>query len=455
VKLHNTLSNKLEEFIPIDNKNIKIYVCGPTVYDRPHIGNARSVVVYDVLYRLLIELYGKNHVTYVRNITDVDDKINARAKELGITIQELTSATYKEFHSDMEYLGCLNPTHEPKATQHIKGMIKIIESLIEKNHAYAVAGHVYFDVTSAKNYGTLSRRTLDEMISGARVEVGENKKHPGDFVLWKPVSQKDDKSSIFESPWGPGRPGWHIECSAMSSHFFGQEFDIHGGGADLIFPHHTNEIAQSCSAFPGSKFAHYWVHNGFLTVDGAKMSKSLGNFLTMNHFMDQNIHGEIVRYWLLSTHYRKPIDFNEKAIYDATETMNYLYRSLENIAVEKTEIPEEFIGYLKDDMNTAGAFSYLHILAKNIYKAQDLEEKTLNANRLKACGNLLGILHYNPKDWFAAEDIDINYINELIEKRKTAKQMKNWALADQIRNELRKLDIEIEDHKDGSTSWRK
>jgi cysteinyl-tRNA synthetase len=454
VKLHNTLSNKLEEFIPIDSKNIRMYVCGPTVYDRPHIGNARSVVVYDALYRLLAQLYGKDHITYVRNITDVDDKINARSLELGITIQELTSDTYKEFHSDMAYLLCLPPQHEPKATQHIAGMIKIIELLIKNNHAYVVAGHVYFDVTSTRDYGVLSGRTLDEMIAGARVEVSEDKQHPGDFVLWKPVSEKDDKSSIFESPWGKGRPGWHIECSAMSSHFFGKEFDIHGGGADLIFPHHTNEIAQSCSAFPGSKFAHYWVHNGFLTVDGAKMSKSLGNFLTMQHFIDQKIHGEIVRYWLLSTHYRKPIDFNEKALYDATDTMNYLYRALENIEVQETDIPEGFMEYLKDDMNTAGAFSYMHMLAKNINKSNNLEEKILYANQLKACGNLLGILEDSPQKWFTNSNVDADKIEQLIEKRKAAKLEKNWTLADQIRNELHGMGIEIEDHKNGSTSWR-
>lgn len=452
MKLHNTLSNKLEEFIPIDSKNIKMYVCGPTVYDRPHIGNARSVVVYDTLYRVLKKIYG--NVTYVRNITDVDDKINARALELGITIQELTSGTYKEFHSDMAYLGCLNPTHEPKATAHIKGMIDIIEKLIESNHAYVVANHVYFDVTSARDYGVLSGRTLDEMIAGARVEVSEDKKHPGDFVLWKPVSEKDDASSIFDSPWGKGRPGWHIECSAMSSHFLGQEFDIHGGGADLIFPHHTNEIAQSCSAFPGSKFAKFWVHNGFLTVEGAKMSKSLGNFLSLEYFIDKKIHGEIVRYWLLSTHYRKPIDFNEKALYDATESMNYLYRAIENIETVEVDIPKEFIEYLKDDMNIAAAFRYMHGLAKHVNKSENMEEKISYANQLKACGNLLGILKEYPQKWFINSNIDAAYVEELIEKRKTAKQNKEWALADKIRAELHDIGIEIEDHKDGSTSWR-
>ncbi len=454
MKFYNTLSNKLEEFIPIDIQNIRIYVCGPTVYDRPHIGNARSVVVYDALYRILRKIYGDEHVTYVRNITDVDDKINARSIELGITIQELTSSTYKEFHSDMEYLGCLDPTHEPKATEHIEDMINIIQLLIKGNHAYIAAGHVYFDVTSSKDYGALSGRTLDEMIAGSRIEVSQDKKHPGDFVLWKPSSEKDDVSSIFDSPWGKGRPGWHIECSAMSSHFFGHEFDIHGGGADLIFPHHTNEIAQSCCAFPGSKFAKFWIHNGFLTVDGAKMSKSLGNFLTMEHFIDKKIHGEVVRYWLLSTNYRKPIDFNEKALYDAGESMNYLYRSLENIETQEVDIPTEFMKFLEDDLNITAGFSYMHNLAKNINKSDNVDEKKSYANQLKACGNLLGILQKTSKEWFAISDIDNDHINSLIEKRKIAKSNKDWALADKIRKELHDMGIDIEDHKDGSTSWR-
>jgi len=456
MKLHNTLSNKLEEFLPIDSKNIRMYVCGPTVYDRPHIGNARSVVVYDMLYRILREIYGSDNVTYVRNITDVDDKINARALELGVTIQDLTSSIYKEFHADMAYLGCLDPTHEPKATQHISDIIKLIELLILNKHAYVTNGHVYFDVTSARDYGVLSGRTLDEMIAGSRIEVNENKNHPGDFVLWKPVSNKDDISSIFDSPWGKGRPGWHIECSSMSNHFFGTDFDIHGGGADLIFPHHTNEIAQSCSAFPGSKFAHYWVHNGFLTVGGAKMSKSLGNFLTMQYFLDKNIQGEVIRYWLFSTHYRKPIDFNEKALYDSTASMNYLYRSIENIDIIKTDIPDIFLDYLNDDLNTAGALSFMHLLAKNIYKSTKVEDKITYASQLKACGILLGILMNDPQEWFVGNsDIDAVFVNNLVEKRRIAKIERDWLRADEIRNRLRSMDVEVEDHPDGSSSWRK
>ncbi len=452
MKLYNTLSNKLEEFIPIDRKNVSMYVCGPTVYDRPHIGNARSVVIYDLLYRALTVMYG--HVTYVRNITDVDDKINARAIELGITIQELTSSVYKEFQSDMKYLGCLNPTHEPKATEHIAGIIKIIELLIAGNHAYVTNHHVYFDVTSYEDYGALSGRSLDEMIAGVRIDVSEDKKHPGDFVLWKPVSLKDDPSSIFDSPWGKGRPGWHIECSAMSSHFLGTEFDIHGGGADLIFPHHTNEIAQSCGAFPGSKYAHYWVHNGFLTVDGAKMSKSLGNFLTMQNFIDQNIPGEVIRYMLLSTHYRKPLNYNEKQLHDATESMNYLYRALHNVQVEAAAVPQEFLDYLLDDLNAAKAFSYMHEIAKNINKTTDLSLRLKYASELKACGNLLGILQQTPEEWFTGSaEVDEQYIIDMIEKRRLAKEQKNWAMADQIRKELQDNGVELEDHPE-CTSWR-
>jgi cysteinyl-tRNA synthetase len=455
MKFYNTLSGTLQNFIPINKKQIKMYVCGPTVYDRPHLGNARSVVIYDVLYRFLCFTYGKDKVTYVRNITDVDDKINARALELGTSIQELTSSIYEIFQSDMKYLHCLSPTHEPKATEHIKEMIDIIEKLIKNKHAYVKNNHVYFDVMSMDNYGALSGRSLDEMISGVRIEVSEDKKNPGDFVLWKPSSSKDDKSSIFDSPWGPGRPGWHIECSAMSNVFLGETFDIHGGGADLIFPHHTNEIAQSVCAFPGSKYANFWIHNGFLTVNGAKMSKSLGNFINVQDFIDGDISGEIVRYMLLSTHYRKPFDYNKKALYDATEMIDYFYRALDNLETYKVDVPEEFISYLSDDLNLSEAFSYMRELAKNIHKAKTNSNKEIFASMLRACGNLLGFFAQEPSEYFYnKKTIDKKYIASMIEKRKKAKLDKDWALADQIRNELKEQGIELEDNPDGSTNIR-
>lgn len=455
MKLYNTLTNKLEEIVPIEEGKVKMYVCGPTVYDRPHIGNARSVVVYDMLYRILMHLYGKENVTYARNITDVDDKINVRAKELKVTIQELTSKTYDLFKSDMDYLGALSPSYEPKATEHIASIIEIVQKLIENGNAYVSGDHVYFDVTSDPNYGELSGRSLDDMMAGARIEVAEDKKHPGDFVLWKPASPKDDSSSVFESPWGAGRPGWHIECSAMSKSFLGTDFDIHGGGADLIFPHHTNEIAQSTCAFKGSKYAKYWVHNGFLTVNGDKMSKSLGNFLTLGDFIDKDIKGEVMRYLLLSTHYRKPLDYNEKALYDAKDTMEYLYRSISNIDMTDADVPEEFLNHLKDDLNISEAFAYLRELAKEINKSDNAQEKQKLASKLRACGNLLGFLADDPKEFLSGnKEVDEKYILEMISKRKQAKMEKNWALADQIRSQLESIGIELEDHPDGSTSWR-
>ena len=456
MKLHNTLTQIKQEFTPLKSGKVSMYVCGPTVYDRPHIGNARSVVVYDTLYRLLSHIYGMENITYVRNITDVDDKINARAIELNISIQELTSRTYVEFQEDMSYLNCLSPTYEPKATEHIEDIIRINKKLIESGNAYIADGHVYFDVTSAQDYGCLSGRNLDEMIAGARLEVSKHKKHTGDFVLWKPASLRDDISSVFESPWGLGRPGWHIECSAMSHHFLGTDFDIHGGGSDIIFPHHTNEIAQSLCAFPGSKFARYWIHNGLLTVSGDKMSKSLGNFLTVYDLAQKSVKGEVIRYLLLSTHYRKPLDFNDKAIYDAKESLDYLYRALEHHSgkADRNDIPCEFLSYLEDDLNTAGALSVMHEIAKQINKVSELSKKSVLAHQLRACGNLIGLLL--DSNWFRYEGLlDASYIDELILKRIDAKKSRQFGVADSIRSELIALGIEIEDRPDGTSIWRK
>lgn len=451
--LHNSLTRQKEQLTPIDHKNVRMYVCGPTVYDSPHIGNARSAVVYDLLYRLLETIYGSEHITYVRNITDVDDKINTRAKELGITIQQLTEETTIGFHEDMKYLYCKSPDIEPRATENIDAMIMIIEKLIAGSHAYISHGHVYFSVPSYKDYCELSGRKLDEMLAGARINIAEAKHHPGDFVLWKPADADDDQSSIFDSPWGPGRPGWHIECSAMSYRFLGENFDIHGGGADLLFPHHTNEIAQSCCAFKNSKFANMWVHNGFLTVGGEKMSKSLGNFVTVKDLRDKNVKGEIIRCLLLGTHYRKPLDFNEKAVYDATEFLNYLYRACSDIKIAKQDPDKQFIDLLLDDMNTAEAFSYLHEKAKEINKAQNTEEKSAMASSLIACCHLLGLMNHTTEEWFTF-GASSTEIEELVLQRKTAKQNKDWTKADEIRNKLTSMGVTLEDKPDGSTIWR-
>jgi cysteinyl-tRNA synthetase len=374
--LHNTISNKKELFNPIQPDVVKIYACGPTVYDRPHIGNARSIVVYDLLYRLFLKLYPK--VIYVRNITDVDDKINASAKEKKITINQLTKEITELFHQDIKALNTLPPSFEPKATEHISEMIELINKLIINNHAYIANNHVLFDVNSFKDYGRLSNRKLEDLISGARIEIADYKKNPLDFVLWKPFDLDDDPSSIFDSPWGKGKPGWHIECSAMSSKYLGADFDIHGGGADLQFPHHENEIAQSCCANKGSFFANFWVHNGFVTVNGEKMSKSLKNFTTVFDLLNQGYSGLEIRLMLLSTHYRKPLDFKLKNLEDARITIEkfnkIINESLElfNQKIEffcnQNDVDHQVIEYLADDLNFSKVLANLHQQIKNIKK---------------------------------------------------------------------------------------
>ena len=441
--LYNTLTRKKEVFAPIDDKRVRMYVCGPTVYDRPHLGNARSVVVYDVLYRLLCHVYGDAHVTYVRNITDVDDKINAAAKANGEAISALTGRIEKYFHADMAALNCLSPTQEPHATHHIKQMVAIIEKLIAGGHAYESAGHVLFSVTSYKDYGALSGRKLDDLIAGARVEVGSYKKNPGDFVLWKPAEAGDDASSVFASPWGPGRPGWHIECSAMSSEYLGDHFDIHGGGADLMFPHHENEIAQSRCATPGSKFANVWVHNGFLTVNGEKMSKSLGNFVTVKDLLDKGVQGEVIRLALLTAKYNEPLDWNEKLVHDAKTTLDKWYRLIDKNSREGKIIPpdpgSDFLEALSDDLNLPKAFGIMH--------------KDALENELVAMGKLLGILQHTPEQWFKGGADD--GVEFLINARIEAKKAKNWAEADEIRKALAGQGIILEDKSDGTTDWRR
>jgi cysteinyl-tRNA synthetase len=498
--LYNTLSRRKEEFKPLDPKNVRMYVCGPTVYDRPHLGNARSTVVYDVLYRVLCELYGKPHVTYARNITDVDDKINAAAKQNGEPISALTARVAGWFHDDIKALNCLPPTHEPRATAHIKEMIAINQQLIEAGHAYVADGHVLFAVDSYKDYGALSGRKLEELIAGARIEVESYKKHPGDFVLWKPADAGDDPSSVFDSPWGSGRPGWHIECSAMSSKYLGEDFDIHGGGADLMFPHHENEIAQSRCSAKGSHFARYWVHNGFLTVGGEKMSKSLGNFTTVKDVLDKGVHGEVIRLAYLMTKYNEPLDWNEKLLSDAKKNLDYLYRTVQN-SVEsyekKTEkyiqgiVSNDCLKLLLNDLNTPSALSYLYSQAKVINSTADPEVKArLGANLRETAYELFGILteaadQYfyfgSPPDlakglpdgfscWASSDEMDrffstsqFRIANEAFERdilakidaRIAAKKAKNFAEADRIRKELADAGILLEDRPDGTTDWRR
>ncbi|PCJ24435.1 MAG: cysteine--tRNA ligase [Rickettsiales bacterium] len=455
LSLFNSLTRKREVFTPINPDLIGMYVCGPTVYDHPHIGNARSVVVYDVLYRVLTHLYSKEKVRYVRNLTDIDDKIIARAIEENTSIDELTKRTTEYFHKDMNYLGCLEPNFEPKATEHIAEMVDIINKLLSSQIAYQANNHVYFDVSKAKNYTKLSGRSFEDMLEGVRVENSTDKKHPNDFVLWKPAHQNDDESAKFQSPFGEGRPGWHIECSAMSHRYLGETFDIHGGGADLIFPHHTNEIAQSCSAFPGSEFAKTWVHNGFLTVNHEKMSKSLGNFITVDDLIQKGVRGEIIRLFLLSNHYRKPLDYNDKAISDAAKMLDYWYRAIEDINPPLVQTPPSvFIETLLDDINTNNAIKIINDFAKQAHAATNEDQKLEAVGNLLASARFLALLNTSPAKWFKCEKNE-ERINILIAKRAQAKQLKDWALADSMRAELLSIGVVVEDKPDGSSSWRK
>jgi cysteinyl-tRNA synthetase len=456
--LYNTLTRKKEPFEPRDVANVRMYVCGPTVYDRAHLGNARSVVVYDVLYRLLCQVYGAEHVTYARNITDVDDKINAAAKQRGITIQTLTTEVTGWFHSDMASLNVLPASSnksngimvEPKATDHISQMIEIIQRLIKNKHAYVAKGHVLFSVASMPSYGALSGRIQDDLEAGARVKVENYKRAAGDFVLWKPADAEDDASSIFDSPWGKGRPGWHIECSAMSHTHLGDDFDIHGGGSDLMFPHHENEIAQSRCAFPKSTHAKYWVHNGFLTVDGEKMSKSLGNFITVRDLLDKGVKGEIIRLALLKTKYREPLDWNDKLVEDARKDLDKFYRK---ITGAKTHLhgDKSIYNALLDDLNVPAFVAELHVA---------------DPEQLKSMGAVLGILQQDPKEWFqgvvtgssaVTEESDSAgaSVEQLINARISAKREKKWETADRIREVLKSQGILLEDRPDGSTDWRR
>jgi cysteinyl-tRNA synthetase len=442
--LHNSLSRRKERFEPADPQHVRMYVCGPTVYDLVHIGNARPAVVYDVLARLLRLLYPR--VTYVRNITDVEDKINARAKEIGEPIEALTARTTKDYHQDMVALGALPPDEEPRATNHIAEMIEIIERLIASGHAYAAEGHVLFAVKSYPAYGRLSGHSPDELLAGARVDVAPYKRDPGDFVLWKP-STPDLPG--WDSPWGRGRPGWHIECSAMSWRYLGETFDIHGGGTDLIFPHHENELAQSVCAFPGSRFARYWVHNGMLLVNGEKMSKSLGNFTVLRDVLAK-VAGEAVRLLLLRTHYRSTPDFSDAAVAEAKRELDRFYRALErypNIAA--ADVPESVMDALCDDLNTPLALSAMHALADRAL-AGDFDA----ACGLRAAGAVLGLLQADPGAWFRGGDVDVAAIEAAITERLAARKARDFARADAIRAEWAARGIAFEDGPQG-TVWRR
>jgi cysteinyl-tRNA synthetase len=461
LQLYNSLTRRKEAFRPLDPTNVRMYVCGPTVYDEAHIGNARAVVAFDLLYRVLRHEYGADHVKYVRNITDVEDKIMAAARASGQTIDQVTARTTAQFHADMAALGNLPPDIEPRATEYIKEMVALIERLIGSGHAYAADGHALFRVASYAQYGALSRRSRKDMIAGARVEIAPYKEDPGDFVLWKP-STPDQPG--WDSPWGRGRPGWHIECSAMSENTLGETFDIHGGGLDLIFPHHENEIAQSVCAHDGRPFANYWLHNGMLTVGGAKMAKSDGNFITVRQALSQ-APGEVIRLALLGTHYRAPLDWTEDRLHEAQTTLSRFYTSLATDGVFSsspfqipldTPFPADVLQALRDDLNSALAVTRLHAYADTIRHASTDEERIEAQRALVVGGRMMGLLEGS---WFDIQPpVDVSQIFEIDEKiaaRALARKERRFADADRIRDELAAEGIMLEDKPDGTTEWRR
>ena len=451
--LYNSLTGKKEEFSPIDESNIRMYVCGPTVYNFVHIGNARPAVVFDTLVRVLRANYEK--VTYVSNITDIDDKIIDAAAAQKVPISEITQKYTDIYNQNMEALGVQAPDIQPKATEYLPEMIELIEQLIEKGFAYEKDGHVLFHVLAYEKYGALSKRNRDEQIAGSRVEIAPYKKDPADFILWKPSTSEQPG---WDSPWGFGRPGWHTECSAMTEKNLGLPFDIHGGGRDLIFPHHENEIAQSCCASGDANdpqsFSKYWIHNGFVTVEGEKMSKSIGNVILVKDLINQ-YDGEVIRLALLSSHYRQSFDWNGKIIHQAQVLLDKLYKALLDLSDENDEIEtnKEFLNFLNDDLNTPGAITFLNKKLKE-YLAGVINKKDFKHILLFA-GKTLGILNNNPEDWFRAKtnDLDEELINDLIEKRKIAKANKDFKTADAIRDQLKEMGVEIMDSVEGTT-WK-
>jgi cysteinyl-tRNA synthetase len=441
--LTNNLSNKKEKFVPIDEKNIGMYVCGPTVYDDPHIGNARPIVIFDILFKILKSKYAS--VIYVRNITDVDDKIIKSSNEKKISISDLTHTVIKSFSEDCNYLNCEIPTAQPKATEHIDLMIEMVSELIKKGFAYENNKHVYFEVKKFDDYGQLSNKKLEELIAGSRIEVSDNKKNSEDFVLWKPSSENEPS---WDSPWGKGRPGWHLECSAMSKKFLGNEFDIHGGGIDLIFPHHENEIAQSRCANDTKVFANYWIHNAFITMSNEKMAKSQGNILKIKDFRGK-VSGQVLRLALISAHYKQPLDWNDKLLDDCQNTIDKWYNAY---LPSNQDLEDEIIQPLYDDINTPGYIANLHKLYDKANKGNDADKQIFNS----AC-NFIGLLQETKEEWLNYKkgkiDISETEIEKKIELRNKARSDKNYTEADNIRDYLLDKGVLIED-KDGKTIWK-
>ncbi|MCV0379103.1 cysteine--tRNA ligase [Nitratireductor sp.] len=477
LRVYNTLTRAKEDFVPIDVDRVRMYVCGPTVYDYAHIGNARPAIVFDILFRLLRHLYGEDHVTYVRNITDVDDKINARARRdypdlpLNEAIREVTQKTADQYHADVAALGCLRPTIEPRATEFVlpradglTDMASLIQTLMDRGHAYEANGEILFDTASMPAYGGLSKRKLEDQQAGARIAVEAHKKNPADFVLWK-------QSSADEPGWDAqftiggaavtirGRPGWHIECSAMSAAYLGEEFDIHGGGLDLIFPHHENEIAQSCCAHGRDVMARYWMHNGFLQVEGRKMSKSEGNFVTINQLLETEVFGgrswpgEVLRLAMLMTHYREPIDFSVRKLEEAEAVLDGWYRAVGDVAAGGAGCAD-MVAALSDDLGTTGAIAALHELRSEAAKGNDEARQAL-----KASAGLLGLLGQTESEWFAAKvsdaSIDTGAVETAVEERLTQLREKNFAEADRIRDELTAQGVQLMDYKDPESGERR
>jgi cysteinyl-tRNA synthetase len=455
IQLYNTLTRRKEAFEPADPGRVTMYVCGPTVYSFPHIGNARPAVVFDVLARLLRRRY---RLVYARNVTDVDDKINKAAREQGVPIGEIAAKFAAVYREDMSALGVLPPDVEPCATAHIGDMIAMIGELVRSGHAYEAEGHVLFRVKSFSAYGRLSRRDQRELLAGARVDVAPYKEDPGDFVLWKPSTPEQP---AWDSPWGRGRPGWHIECSAMSARHLGETLDIHGGGNDLIFPHHENEIAQSTCAHHGAPFCRYWVHNGFVNVDHTKMSKSLGNIVLVRDLL-KLAPGEAIRLALLSAHYRQPLDWSEEVLKEARRKLDRLYGALRDVAGWQqgwrgAEPDPEFLAALEDDLNTPKALAALFDLARDVNRSEDPVERLGLAARLRASGELLGLLATEPQAWFTAEDaaaLSNADVERLLEERREARGRRDFAAADRIRVQLTEAGIAIEDGAEG-TRWRR
>ena len=456
MQLHNTLTGQKEDFVPLDPQRVTMYVCGPTVYSYAHIGNARPAVVFDVLARLLRRRYPQ--VSYVRNITDIDDKINAAAAKEGVDIRVITDRYAAVYHDDMAALGVLDPDHTPRVTEHLPQIISMIERLIASGHAYEAKGHVLFHTLSFADYGKLSGRDEQALMAGARIEVAPYKRHAGDFVLWKPST---DEQPGWDSPWGRGRPGWHIECSAMAEALLGETIDIHGGGHDLIFPHHENEIAQSVCAHGGKPFARYWLHNGFLNVDSQKMSKSIGNVLLVHELLKQ-IPGEVIRLILLTGHYRQPVDWTDEVVLESRKKLDRLYGALRELgeveAAAGVGAPEAFIKALEDDLNTPMALAELFELARAANKASDAAEKARLKAQILDAGQLLGLLEQQPAAWFAQVPLadgvpSADEIEALLAQRSAARQNRQWAESDRIRDELKARGVLVEDAKDGQR-WR-